>query len=123
MATRIFLGLSALLWLPYGLYCFFAPASLAEAAGVVGSTATGTTELRAMYGGLQTALGLLLGLAAMRASLVRPALLAVAFATGGLGIARLFGLLLDGGLSSYTAMGLGFEFTSAAIAVALLRRA
>jgi len=122
MGTRIFLGLSALVWLPYGLYCFFAPASLVEAAGVVGQTATGTTEVRAMYGGLQSALGILLGSAVLRASLVRPALLAVAFATGGLGVARLFGLLLDGGLSSYTGMALAFEFTSAGIAIALLRR-
>jgi len=122
MGTRIFLGLCALLWLPYGLYCFFAPASLAEAAGVVGSTPTGATELRAMYGGLQSALGLLLGCAVLRASWVRPALLAVAFLTGGLGIARLSGLILDGGFSSYTGMGLAFEFTSALVAIALLRR-
>lgn len=122
MATQLFLGFSALLWLLYGLYCFFVPGSLAEAAGVVGQTPTGTTELRAMYGGLQAALGILLGAGAMRSSLARPALLTVAFITGGLGVARAFGVLLDGGFSSYTAMGLGFEFASAAVAITLLRR-
>lgn len=36
---RIFLGLQALLWLPYGVFCFFQPAFLGEAAGVtIGST-------------------------------------------------------------------------------------
>ena len=54
MATRIFLLLSALLWLPYGIYCWLHPSYLAEAAGVVFQ---GSTELRAMYGGLQAALG------------------------------------------------------------------
>jgi hypothetical protein len=122
MATRIFLFLSALLWLPYGLYCFAQPGSLAEAAGVVFQSPTGSTELRAMYGGLQAALGALAGLAALRPTLVRPALLAIAFLTAGLGSARLLGVALDGGVSSYTAMGLGFEFTSAAIALLLLRR-
>ena len=122
MATRIFLALSALLWLPYGVYCFAQPGSLAEAAGVVFQSPTGSTELRAMYGGLQAALGLLAGLAALRASLVRPALIAIAFLTAGLGSTRLLGVAIDGGLSSYTAMGLGFEFTSAAVALLLLRR-
>ena len=31
MAARIFLGASALLWIPYGIYCFLRPESLAEA--------------------------------------------------------------------------------------------
>jgi hypothetical protein len=57
MAARIFLGLSALIWLPYGLLCFFQPAGLAESAGVTFTNATGATELRAMYGGLQAAIG------------------------------------------------------------------
>lgn len=123
MAPRVFLVVSALIWLPYGIYCFLAPGSLAAAAGVTATSATGTTELRAMYGGLQAALGLLAGLAVFRASLVRPALLALAFLTGGLATARLLGVALDGGLSSYTAMGLGFELATVAIASALVRRA
>ena len=123
MATRIFLLLSALVWLPYGIYCFVQPSSLAAIAGVGLQSPTGSTELRAMYGGLQAALGALLGLAVLRASLVRPALVATAFLTAGLGSARLLGTLIDGGVSAYTAMGLGFELTSALVAVTLLRRA
>jgi hypothetical protein len=123
MATRIFLVLSALLWLPYGVYCFAQPGSLAEAAGVAFQSPTGSTELRAMYGGLQVAIGALAGLAAWRPALLeRSALLAIAFLTAGLGTARLLGVAIDGGFSSYTAMGLGFEFTSWAVATLLLRR-
>ena len=122
MGTRVFLGLSALLWLPYGLYCFFAPASLADAAGVAFQSPTGSTELRAMYGGLQAALGLLAGLAVLRGGLVRPALVALAFLTAGLASTRLLGAAWDGGFSSYTMMGLGFEITSAVVATALLSR-
>jgi hypothetical protein len=122
MATRIFLFLSFLIWLPYGVYCFAQPGSLADAAGVAFQSPTGSTELRAMYGGLQIAIGALAGLAALRANLVRPALLAIAFLTAGLGSARLLGVAIDGGLSSYTATGLGFELTSVAVATLLLRR-
>ena len=55
MVDRIFLGLSALLWLAFGIGYFFVPGYLAgeDYAGVVAATATGKTELRAMYGGLE----------------------------------------------------------------------
>ena len=54
---RIFLGLQALLWLPYGVFCFFQPAFLGEAAGVTIGSTTASIELRAMYGGLQASTG------------------------------------------------------------------
>jgi hypothetical protein len=124
MAARIFLGLSALLWVPYGIYCFLEPGSLAAAAsaGIAAQNATGTTELRAMYGGLQLAIGVFVGLAALRPALVQPALLMTAALTTGLALARLSGALIDDGFSSYTWGGLGFEITSACIAWALLSR-
>jgi uncharacterized membrane protein len=117
MAARVFLALSALVWLPYGLWCFFAPGFLAGAAGVSFLTPTGTTELRAMYGGLQTALGALALAGALREPLRRPALIALGFVTSGLGV------LLDGQVSSYTVAGLGFEWTSAALSAVFLARA
>jgi hypothetical protein len=122
MSVRVFLGLVAVLFVPYGIYCFFVPGSLAEIAGVASTTATGSTELRAMYGGLQTGLGLLAGLAVVRPDLVRPALLAVAFAAGGLFSARFVGSALDSGWSQYTGMGLGLELTLLVVSVLLLRR-
>jgi hypothetical protein len=123
MAASIFLALSALLWFVYGVYCFAAPASLAEAAGVVSQSATGSTELRAMYGGLQAAIGLLAGGGALRISLQRPALVALGFLAAGLFASRLAGLAIDGGFTSYTGMALAFESVSAATAFALLGRA
>ena len=59
MATSIFLGLSTLVWLGYGLYCLLDPGYLAQAAGVAAASATGTTEIRAMYGGLQAGIGVI----------------------------------------------------------------
>lgn len=122
MAPRIFLALSAVLWLPYGLYCFAVPASLAEAAGVAFQSPTGSAELRAMYGGLQAAVGVLAALGALRPAWRLPALGALGFLTAGLFAARLAGLVLDGGFSSYTGMALAFESVSAAAAFLLLAR-
>jgi hypothetical protein len=123
MPTRIVLGLSALIWLPYGLYCFLAPDALAGIAGVAAGTTTGSIELRAMYGGLQLAIGALALAGALRAALARPALVALAFLCGGLFLARSLGALLEGELSAYTASGLAFELTGAALAGWLLARA
>ncbi len=120
---RLFLGVSALIWLPYGLYCFLTPGFLTEAAGVTAVSTTGTIELRAMYGGLQVAIGALAGAALVRASLVRPALLTIAFLGAGLFTARLAAALLGGEFSSYTAMALLLEILCVAIPAWLLNAA
>ena len=88
MTIRVFLWLSALGWLPYGLFCFFRPGYLAGAAGVAASTVTGTIELRAMYGGLQAAIGVLSLMAALRPQL-RPAALTALLFLFGAGASRL----------------------------------
>ena len=122
MPARIVLGLSAAIWLPYGLYCFFAPEVLAAIAGVASDSTTGSIELRAMYGGLQLSIGALALAGLLRASLRRPALIALAFLCGGLFLARSAGAVLEGELSGYTASGLVFEISSAGLAVWLLGR-
>jgi hypothetical protein len=118
--ARIFLGASALLWLPYGVFCFFDPAVLAGAAGVSALSTTGTIEMRAMYGGLQIAIGALAAAALVRADLVRPALVTIGFLGAGLFTARLAGATLGGEFSSYTVMALGLEIVCAAVPVWLL---
>jgi len=120
--TRIFLGFSTLVWLPYGLYCLARPDYLHEAAGVAIASTTGRIELRAMYGGLQAAIGLLALGGIVGASLTRPALTTLAFLCAGLASTRTLGALLDGELSSYTAMALALEWGSTVTAVWLLRQ-
>jgi hypothetical protein len=122
MAARIFLALSALVWLPYGVLCFFQPAGLAESAGVSFTNATGATELRAMYGGLQAAIGAVALAGALRPAFSRSALGLLFVACAGLGGARLLGAGLDGELSSYTGMALVLELGTVALTAWLLRR-
>ena len=58
LVIRLFLGFSAFVWLPYGIFCFLQPGYLTEAAGLGLTSATATTEVRAMYGGLQAGLAI-----------------------------------------------------------------
>lgn len=121
-ASRIFLGLQALVWLPYGLFCFLQPAFLTEAAGIALTSATATTEVRAMYGGLQAGIGALALVAVLRPDFERPALTMLAFLAVGLGVTRLAGAVMDDSFSPYTSFALVFEFASSAAAIFLLRR-
>lgn len=121
-AARWFLIASTLVWLPYGLYCWAQPGYLHDAAGVAIASQTGRTELRAMYGGLQAAIGLLTLLGILRPSLTATALTAVGTLCSGLFLARLSGVLLDGGVSAYTAFALVFESASALGGLSLARR-
>jgi hypothetical protein len=121
-APRIFLALTALVWLPYGIFCFFQPGFLAQVAGVAATSATGTIELCAMYGGLQAGIGALALAAALRPALVGSALIASCFLFAGLAVTRLLAAIGVGELSSYTIAGLGLEWGSTVLAVWLLRR-
>jgi hypothetical protein len=119
---RLFLGLNALIWLPYGLWCFAEPSFLAGAAGVAAQSTTASTELRAMYGGLQAAIGAIALAALLRAEFERPALLTLGFLCAGLALGRLGGIAIDGDPSSYTAGAISFEVVAASAAFALLYR-
>ena len=122
MASRIFLALSAVVWLPYGLFCFLRPDALADSAGILALGGTGSAELRAMYGGVQSAVGVLALCGALRPqAFARAALTTLAFLCAGLFVARVLGAALDAGFGAYTGVALGFEALSSAVAFALLR--
>ena len=115
MGIRIVLALGVLIWLPYGIFCFLQPGALAESAQVAATGVTGTVELRAMYGGLQAAIGVLCALALFQPSLQRPALVLLIVVAAGLGTARLIGCLIDGEFSGYNSFALIFEWATAAV--------
>ena len=61
-------------------------------------------------------------IALLRPELVRTALIALAFLAGGLFSGRITGVLMDGGLSAYTAAALVLESTLTVLSVAFLRQ-
>lgn len=121
-STRTLLLVLGGAFLPYGLYCFAFPGFLAGTAGVAATTPTGVAEIRAMYGGLQAAFGLLLFAAWRDPRLTVAGLATVAFVMPGLALARLLGVALGGGISTYTAGALVFEIVSSVFAISMLRR-
>lgn len=117
-----FLAVSSLCWIGLGLWAFVTPESLLGAAGVAAGTRSGVVELRAMYGGLPTAVGVMAAAALVRPrEFRRPALLVLAYLCGGLFVARLLGALLAREMTPFLASALLFEILSTVFAVHLLR--
>lgn len=109
MIGRVFLGLQAIVFIPYGLYCLIAPESLADGAGVAAISTTGTIELQAMYGGLQVAVGVMCVLGLLRARFEQVALHALLFIFAGLAVVRVSLGLSRGDYSSYTVFAMSYE--------------
>ena len=91
------------------------------AAGITIASPVGSTEVRAMYGGLQMAIGVMALAALRRPALVRPTLLCLAFLITGLAVSRLLGAMIDGSFGQYTTGAIVFEALTAGCAMALLR--
>lgn len=122
MVTRFYLIFLAAIFMGYGLYCLANPAMLAGAAGIEANSVTGTVELQVMYGGLQTAVGVLCLFAVIRQSLERHALVALLFIFGGLAIPRITLGLMNSDFSNYTLFAMGFEAFGVIATFLLLRR-
>ena len=122
MVIRVMLGLLGLMWAGYGAWCFADPGMLRDVAGISASRASGSVDLRATYGGLQMAVGVLLLGGALRAAMTRQVLLMYGVLCAGIGLARLLGALLESEWSGYTVFALCFELGSALAVVVLLSR-
>lgn len=121
MWVRVFLFYLAVIWIPYGLYCLFFPEILSAFAGVEATSVTALTELRAMYGGLQTAIGLSALLGFFRVVYVDKVLFAQLVVVLGLAASRLLAALMAGDWSGYTIGALVFEWSTVAFCVMAMR--
>jgi hypothetical protein len=91
---RVLLALFAAFVLLAGVACFVAPASFAQQAGLT-ATPSGLTEIRAFYGGFQLGFGCFLFWCIRDSTLTVAGLVLEAFAVGGVGMARVLGMLID----------------------------
>ncbi len=121
MKNKIFLGLQGIMFVFYGLYCLADPGMLADSAGLSATTMTGTIELQAMYGGLQTAVGVLCVLAVIQLRLQVPALTALLFIFSGLAVVRVSLGLTHSEFSDYNVFAMSYESVSLVLTLWLLK--
>ena len=116
--SRIVLFVSGLLFAVYGLYCFADIQYVAEALSMKRLSPVTNTEFLAMYGGLQTGLGLLMaytGLDLEDSKFDRiTGLYILLIVVGCLGFARLMGVMMNGS-DDYNLSAVIYELVSAAI--------
>ena len=99
-ALVLFFALNGGLWLIWGTICLFTPQAWSGEV-IPGmevfdlSEAVARTEVRAMYGGLQIAIGLLALVAIFKPAHRATALLFYVMALSGLSLARLYGIVLE----------------------------
>lgn len=119
--ARITLWLGGLGFLGFGIAFLIAPVDTLAAAGVQVGGAAAATELRAFYGGLEVALGVLLIGADLRGAR-RAGLILCLASYGGIGAARLLGIAIAGGATSFLWYALATEAVLATLAAIGLRR-
>ena len=120
---RKFLIFSTLVWLPYGVLCFLFPEFISAINGVEPSAGTGLVEFKAIYGGLQSGMGLMLLLALFRGAMERPALLMLVFLCGAMAFGRFLAIDFSASMSWYNYFALILESVSALLAFWLLSEA
>lgn len=120
---RLVLALVAAIFAGLGLAFALAPATMMAAVDIAVPTPLAAGDVRAVYGGMQLAIGALLLAAAARAAWVRAGLLAATALFAGLLAGRLLGVALDGAPSAFGWLLAAAELAGLAISAACARRA
>lgn len=121
--TLIVLWLSGLSLLGFGVALLVAPIDVLARIDVTVTGAIADTEIRAFYGGLEVALGLLVLAWTIRPERRRDALLLTAVIYGGIGLARLGSMLATGDDASFLRFALATELGFLVLAALLYAKA
>jgi hypothetical protein len=117
------LGISTIAFIGYGLVSLLSPAIPAGFAGLVMSNGDAFAEVGAMYGGLQTGIGLFCGLALLKPEFYRSGLVLLVLAIGALALARLVSLLASPDpVTAYSYGALAYETATVLVALAALSK-
>ena len=123
MIGKTVLCVSSLVFITYGITSLVSPVIPTELAGLEMSNGDAFAEVGAMYGGLQTGVGLFCLLAFMKPDFYRAGLVLLVLGIGALALARLFSFLLStDSFTTYTYAALVYEFATAILAAVALSR-
>ena len=121
--SKLVINLTALFFVVYGLLFTILPSELAElVTGSIPATASGLTDMRATYGGLSIAVGVLMLVLAKNEGTHRLGLTFVALTMLGMASSRTLGFVVDGPQNSVMVAYLVAELFAASWAIILLRR-
>lgn len=113
--------LAGLMYLAFGVMFIVDPLGTMSMAGLTLTGDLAATELRAFYGGLEIALGLLICIFASRRQRLADALLLSTISYGGIGSARLVGIAMAGSTTPFLTFALCIELGMALISILLHR--
>ena len=120
---KIFVLFTAAFFFVYGVLFALFPSSLAEnVTGSVPGTASGLIDMRATYGGMSIAMGVVMFLLANNQETLRLGLLTVIAALLGMAASRTLGLIVDGNPNKLMYVYLIAEVVLSIVAVLLYRR-
>ena len=119
--ARFVLLFTAVSFIGYGIACLLLPNMVGNLSGLGLQMVSGRTEIHAMYGGLQTGLGLFFLLAGLHREWVRPGVVALILIMGGLALARWYGISVQGSPNSYNLGAVSYEGVTALLGLLSLR--
>ena len=119
---RIVLTMTGLVFFIHGLVCFVHPATIGFESGLALPTFGSVIEVRAEYGGLPMALGLFFLAGAARMVEVRTSLTVMSVVVVGYAVSRVAAVAIVGSVDTYNLAAIGYEVTTAALALWALRR-
>ena len=114
--------ITAAIFVLYGLGFTFAPLAMAQFVTDASPThASAIIDMRATYGGMSLAVGVLLFVLSARAEWLKAGLLAVTIIMAGMALGRVVGIVVDGNANTFMYIYLGLEIVGAVAAGMLLR--
>lgn len=113
---------AAVVFIVIGMGFLVVPVEWASLVEISLPTAMARTDFRATYGGFDLAMGVYLGLCALRTEWIRPGVVALGLAAAGFGGGRLLGILVEGTASPLMLSFAVIETASALLAFYVLRR-
>lgn len=119
--SKIILVAGALIYFAFGFAFLFHPDIITSMEGIVLPDRPAANHIRAVYGGMEIGLGMLLIYFCIVKDGVKSGLIVLAFSIGATALSRLYGIAFDQGGDMSNILSFVAEFSFAAMAFILLR--